>query len=333
MVAYPSPIESQIGKNMSFSAILHLFFISGYIFLIFNGSGTHTRPRIGDCASLAEIDAVKQAGFDYIELRTSEVAMLSDSDFAKLQERLKQINLPVPVTYLFIPADIKITGPEVNNTRLREYVRKALDRVSKLGAITVVLGSGPARRYPEGVSRDDAFQQFVDFCRWLGPEAQKRGITIAVEPLRKEESNLINNLAEGLNLMRAVHDPNIQLNVDYYQLAMEKEDPRIIIQAKNYVRHVHTANPKGRVFPLKWDEYNYGPFYTALRKIGYDKEISIEAQTKDFQHEAPKAIAFFPGISMKNSCGRHPAQRSAFRAPIGTTRTFALARSNAFFAV
>jgi sugar phosphate isomerase/epimerase len=278
---------------MSISVILHLFFItSGYIFLTFNGYGSHTKPRIGDCSSLAEIDAVKQAGFDYIELRTSEVAMLSDSDFAKLQRKLKQIDLPVPVTYLFIPADIKITGPEANKDRLRKYVRKALARVSKLGATTVVLGSGPARRYPEGFSREVALQQFVDFCKWLGPEAQKRGITIAVEPLRKEESNLINNLAEGLHLMRAVHDPNIQLNVDYYQLAIEKEDPDIILQAKNYVRHVHTANPNGRLFPLKWDEYNYGPFYTALRKIGYDKEISIEAQTQDFQQDAPKAIAF-----------------------------------------
>jgi len=73
---------------------------------------------------------------------------------------------------------------------------------------------------------------------------------------------------------------------------MEKEDPAVILEAKKYVRHVHTANPQGRVFPLKWEEYNYGPFYESLRKIRYDKEISIEAQTKDFQHEAPQAIAF-----------------------------------------
>jgi hypothetical protein len=29
-----------------------------------------------------------------------------------------------------------------------------------------------------------------------------------------------------------------------------------------------------------------------LRKIGYDKEISVEASTKDFRNEAPRAIAF-----------------------------------------
>jgi D-psicose/D-tagatose/L-ribulose 3-epimerase len=248
--------------------------------------------RVGYCSSLAEIDAVKAAGFDYIELRTSEVAALSDADYEKLAEKLKQIDLPVPVTYLFIPADIKLTGPQANKDQQMDYVRRALDRVSKLGATTVVLGSGPARRYPEGFSKEEAFRQLVDFCKRLGPEARKRGITIAIEPLRKEESNIINNLAEGLTLVKAVRDPNIQLNVDYYHLAMEKEDPAIILEVRKYVRHVHTANPEGRVFPLKWDEYNYGPFYEALRKIGFDREISIEGSTKDFQHEAPQAIAF-----------------------------------------
>jgi len=240
---------------------------------------------------LSEIDAVKSAGFDYIELRTSEITALPDPDYQKLAERLKRMALPVPVTYLFIPPDIKLTGPSVDPARQKEYVQKALDRVSRLGATTIVLGSGPARTYPEGFSKDAAFQQLVDFCKWLGPQARQRGITIAIEPLRKQESNIINSLAEGLQLIKAAGDPNIQLNVDFYHLEMEKEDPAIIVQARDFVHHVHMANPQGRVFPLKWDEYNYGPFFAALREIGFDKEISVEARAEDFQKEAPQAIA------------------------------------------
>ena len=276
------------------------YFLAVFLVAIFLSHSTaqehSSTPKIGYCASLAEIDAVKQAGFDYIELRTSEIATLSDEDFEKLRERLKQMHLPVPTTYLFIPSEIKITGPQADKSKQTDYVIKALDRVSKLGTSTIVFGSGPARRYPDGFPKDKAFRQLVDFCKWLGPEARKRGITIAVEPLRREESNIINNLAEGLTLMKAVNDPNIQLNVDYYHIAMENEDPAIIVQVKDYVRHVHTANPEGRVFPLKWNEYNYKPFYDALREIGYDKEISIEAKSENFEKEAPEAIAFLRNI-------------------------------------
>ncbi|HXN25306.1 MAG TPA: sugar phosphate isomerase/epimerase family protein [Candidatus Dormibacteraeota bacterium] len=255
-----------------------------------------THPvSIGYCAELAEIDAVKWAGFDYIELRTSEIAALSDQDYEKIAAKLNQIELPVPTTYLFIPASIKLTGPETDKVLQMNYVRKALNRVSKLGAHTVVLGAGTARQYPAGFPKETAFRQLIDFCKRLGPEARTRDITIAVEPLRKQESNIINTVAEGLELVRAVQDPNIQLNVDFYHLEVEKENPAIILEAKSHIRHVHMANPEGRVFPLNWEEYNYGPFFKILRKIGYQKEISIEGRTADFVREAPRAIAFLRG--------------------------------------
>lgn len=252
---------------------------------------THT-VRIGYCGTIRQIDDVKAAGFDYIELRTSEVAALSDADYAQLAAKLKQTGLPVLATYLFIPANIKLTGPSVDKEQQMNYVRMALDRVSRLGARVVALGSGPARQYPEGFPKQQAYEQFVEFCKRLGPEARARNITIAVEPLRPEESNLIQSLAEGLDLVAAVNDPNIQLNLDYYQFEMVKEDPADILRAGDHIRHVHMANPTGRVFPLRWEEYNYGPLFANLRKIGYAREMSIEGATTDFTKEAPQSIAF-----------------------------------------
>src|SRR5215467_970307 len=81
------------------------------------------RVRVGYCASLSDIDAVKSAGFDYIELRTSEVAALSDADYEELAARLERMQLPVPVTYQFMPPGIKITGPQANRERQMNYVR------------------------------------------------------------------------------------------------------------------------------------------------------------------------------------------------------------------
>jgi sugar phosphate isomerase/epimerase len=51
------------------------------------------------------------------------------------------------------------------------------------------------------------------------------------------------------------------------------------------------ANPQGRVFPLKFDEYDYAGFFEKLRQTGYDKRISVEAGTKDLGTEGPQAIA------------------------------------------
>jgi sugar phosphate isomerase/epimerase len=199
--------------------------------------------------------------------------------------------MPAPVANLFVPASIKLTGPQIDREQQMSYVKKAFARVSRLGVQLIVFGSGGARQVPDGFSKQEAFQQLVEFCKRIAPEAKARNITIAIEPLRRQECNIINTAAEGLELVKAANHPNIQLMIDFYHLAIEKEDPAIIIKAKDHLRHLHMANPEGRVFPLKWEEYNYGPFFEHLRKVGYDKRISIEARTTDFPKEAPPAIA------------------------------------------
>lgn len=274
---------------------------------VLTGAASAADPvDVGYCARLAELEATKAAGFDYAELRTSEIVALSDADFETLVVRLQQLALPVPVTYLFVPREVRLTGPDVDEAVQLAYVRKALARVARIGARTVVLGSGPARNFPDGFSKPVAYRQFVGFCKRVGPEARSQGITIAIEPQRKQESNLINNVTEGLALVRDVNDPNVQLTVDFYHVAEEKEDPSVVLAAKDHVRHVHMANPVERVFPLRWDEFEYAPFFANLRTIGYAGRISLEAATSDLAREAPIAIAL-----LKRALSRDPAAASA----------------------
>ena len=271
------------------------FSIAALLVLLGAGPSSAASIPIGYCSFLKEIDAARAAGFDYVELRTTEVAALSDVEFEKLADGLKRNGPPVPVTFLFIPPDLKLTGPAVDEAAQGDYVRKALSRVARLGARTVVLGSGTARRVPDGFPKEKGLEQFVGFCRRIAPEARSHGITIAIEPQRPQESNIVNSVAEALDIVRAVDDPAIQLVVDFYHLAEVGEDPAIVVKAAPHVRHLHVANPKGRVFPLRWDEYDYAGFFASLRKIGYEGRMSVEARSADFAGEAPRAIDFLRG--------------------------------------
>jgi D-psicose/D-tagatose/L-ribulose 3-epimerase len=256
------------------------------------GASAQNRPvQVGYCTRLASLEAAKAAGFDYVELATSEIAALSDAEFEQAAARIRQVGLPVPAMNLFLPATLKVTGPDVNRDEQMAYVKKAFARLERIGTTVVVFGSGGARQVPAGFPKDEAFRQLVEFGRRVAPEARARGITIAVEPLRPEETNIINSAAEGLALVEAIGDPNFQLMVDFYHLASVKEDASIIVRARDHIRHLHMANPEGRVFPRDIGEYDYAPFFAALRTIGYDKRISVEASTKEFEADAPRAIA------------------------------------------
>jgi sugar phosphate isomerase/epimerase len=247
---------------------------------------------VGYCVGLKGLEAAKAAGFDYVELGVTEIAGLSDADFDAALERVKQVGIPTPNANLFLPASMRLTGPQpLDPEQQMAYVQKAFARLNRLGVKIVCFGSGGARRVPEGFPMEEAFKQLVAFGKRIAPEARANGITVVIEPLRRQETNIINTAAEGLDLVKAVGDPNFQLLIDFYHLASEKEDPAIVLQAREYIRHLHMANPQGRVFPLKWDEFDYAPFFANLRKIGYAGRISVEASTKDVPTEGPLAIA------------------------------------------
>jgi sugar phosphate isomerase/epimerase len=247
---------------------------------------------VGYCVGLKGLETAKAVGFDYVELGVSEIAALSDADFDAALERVKQVGIPTPNANLFLPGSIRLTGPQATDPEQQmAYVRKAFARLNRLGVKIVCFGSGGARRVPEGFSKEEAFQQLVAFGKRIAPEARANGITVVIEPLRRQETNIINTTAEGYELVKAVDDPNFELLIDFYHLASEKEDPAIILQAREHIRHLHMANPQGRVFPLEWGEFDYAPFFANLRQIGYAGRISIEASSPDIPTQGPVAIA------------------------------------------
>lgn len=258
----------------------------------FPSAGQAAKVLVGYCIGLKGLETAKAAGFDYVELGTTEIAALSDSEFEESVERAKQVGIPTPNANLFLPATLRLTGPDAMPVdEQMAYVRKAFARLARFGVKLLCFGSGGARRVPDGFPKEDAFKQLVAFGKRIAPEARAHGITVVIEPLRKQETNIINTTAEGLELVNAVADPNFELLVDFYHLASEKEDPAIILRARDHIRHLHMANPQGRVFPLAWDEFDYAPFFANLRQIGYTGRISIEASSKDVPSEAPRAIA------------------------------------------
>ena len=250
-----------------------------------------THVAVGYCTSLKNVDAAKAAGFDYVEVSATEVAAMSDADFEAAAAHARQIRMPTPAANLFVPQTIKVVGPDVDLQQQAAHVRKAMTRLSTLGVEVLVFGSGGARRVPDGFDREKAWAQLVDFSRRAAEEGKAHGITVAIEPLRRQETNIINTAAEGLDMVNAVNHPNFQLMIDFYHLASEHEDPAIVLKAKDHLRHLHVANPNGRVFPQKWEEFDYAPFFANLKAIGYDTRISMEGSTTDLAAQGPVTVA------------------------------------------
>ena len=255
--------------------------------------------RIGFCTNLITtqidstgsewIDKGQESEFDYVELPLAQMVDLDDEAFLSLKERVGVSGLKCEACNNFFPASIRLTGNTVDYGKIEEYLVKALGRAAQLGVKVIVLGSPKSRNVPEGYPMNKAWSQLVELLRTIDPLVRAKGITIVIEPLCKLESNIINTAAEGLQLSRAVERENIKLLVDYYHLVMEKEDPEILLRAGSYIKHVHFANPTGRVYPAEKVD-GYIRFMDLLKRIGYEGRISVEAYTKDFCHDAKRSV-------------------------------------------
>lgn len=246
--------------------------------------------------------ALKEAGVAYLEFPVAALTPESDtSALAALQSKMADAALPVEVFNGFLPAHQRITGPNVDLRAVLEYSRTALARCKELGGDVVVLGSGKARRVPDGFDTTRAEKQFIEFCRELAPIAQENAITICIEPLNTREDNLICSVAHGAQIVDAVAQPSIQLLADFYHMMEENEPLENIVQANTRLRHTHLADV-GRVVPgtAENGEADFTGFLRALKNSGYagstpdDKpaaRCSFEGRFTNLSEQAAPMIA------------------------------------------
>lgn len=265
------------------------------------------------------VDKIAAYGYDYIELPLGEMMELDGETFQNIKARVKESGLRCEVCNNFFPAKVRLTGPDVDRDQVRAYYQAALERAAQLGVSVIVFGSAGAKRVPEGFSHQQAFQQVVDITRELAPIAAEKEITIAIEPVRMPDCNIINTFEEGVQLAKCVSQPNVKVLIDFYHMVCEHESPQVLMHyGREYLCHVHFSYPniplldgrrepdairhlfekqldeKGwwRTYPSKEDEWEYAPFIKALKQCGYNGRVSLEAPVQDFEKQAPKALAF-----------------------------------------
>jgi len=255
--------------------------------------------RIGCCAGIEQNKILADIGYDYIELPLARLMEMSDLDFLMLKEDVLSWRIKPEVSNVFFPANIRLTGPEVDFEAVMRYVEAALSKASQLGVDTIVFGSAGAKNVPFGFQKSKAWEQLVLMLKEWHHAAKKHNIIIAIEPLNKTESNIVNSTLEGLDLVRQVNSEHVKLLIDYYHFSVGLEDLNSVSEAAPYLVHVHIARPLGRAFPADLNEDEYQPFFERLHKIGYKGRISVEGMTKDIETDAAKSLGFLKNLSYR----------------------------------
>ena len=214
---------------------------------------------------------------DYVEANVQVLFRpeAPEAEFDELAGRLSAWGGRVLAANCFLPADLKVTGPNVDRGRLERYADTAFRRAARVGVKFIVFGSGGARQVAEGWPLAEGFEQYVRALEVCAPLAAKHGIVLVVEPLNRTECNLVNTVLEGAVAVARVNHPNIRLLVDIFHMLRNGESPDDIVKAGPWIAHAHVAEKTERTAPgMAGDDFR--PFLAALKRADYEGSLSIE---------------------------------------------------------
>ena len=257
-----------------------------------HGQADGGRMLFGACLGLKDVKTMASVGYDFWEWDVPD-AFDPDKDetwWAAQKERILAQPIPLRSCKGFVPGRFRLTGPEAAHGPALDYAEKALRRADEIGVKTLVFGSGGARNVPGDITAarkdkrpdvEKGVAQFTDFCRALGRRVTDlRTTTVVIEPLRPNESNIINFVWQGVQVCKDVASPLFAQLADVFHMMAGRESPDSIVRAGPLLAHCHVASCETRNFPGAEPETvdRLRPYFDALRAIGYTGGVSCECK-------------------------------------------------------
>jgi sugar phosphate isomerase/epimerase len=240
----------------------------------------------GACRQAAEL------GFDAVEVFPPGPEGLSSS---RLRELLKSHGLALAAIGTgagWVRQRLTLTSadPAVRVQAL-SFIMSIIDLAGPLGA-SAIIGSMQGR-WGNDVDRPQALEHLAHALNSLGEHARQYGVPVIFEPLNRYETNLVNTVAEGVQLWGSAGTEWVVLLADLFHMNIEEADiPGAIRAGKGLIGHVHFVDSNRR--PAGLGHLDMGPIAGALKEIGYDGFMSAEALPYPSSREAAcQTIAMF----------------------------------------
>jgi D-psicose/D-tagatose/L-ribulose 3-epimerase len=241
--------------------------------------------------TLSQLEKAKGIGFDIYEIGVEDPSSFNP---VNVKANADKIGIQVTICGAFgEQRDISSEKKEYREEGLR-YIRTLIDYAKIVGSPYVAgpmyAATGKARlATAEEKARQRSYA--VENLRLLCDYAAKSGVCLALEPLNRFETDFLNTVDQGLDLIGEVGKENLGFLLDTFHMNIEEKSiGQAIRKAGNRIFDFHAcANDRGT--PGE-DHFDWAAIATALKEVGYDGAVVIESFTTDIK-EIAKAVSLW----------------------------------------
>lgn len=224
----------------------------------------------------------KAWGFDGVEIAVENPA---DIDPAFVKTQLDRYGLGCTSVCACFPPSRDLRGTAAQQRATVRYLRDLVEMAELLGTDIVMGPLYSSTGRAEAVPRTEYRLQWRtvrDHLQSICDHAADHGKVICLEPLNRFETDFLNTVDQGLQMIDEVNSPALKLLLDTFHMNIEEKDPADAIRrAGKHVGHIH-ASASDRGTPGK-DHVDWSGVAQALRDIHYEGAVVIESFTQDVQ--------------------------------------------------
>jgi len=180
--------------------------------------------------------------------------------------------------------DLAHPDPQMRQKALN-YAAECVDLAVAVGApLVVVIPASAGRTSPigqpdsekawkEAVAREWGYA--VESVRKAAAYAEQKGVLLAIEPINRYESFLINNTSQGLRFVQEVNSPVVRIHLDTFHMNIEDRDPaEAIREAGSLLVNMHVSDSQRG--PVGHGHIDFAAIMKALKEIGYQGALTME---------------------------------------------------------
>ena len=175
------------------------------------------------------------------------------------------------------PEGLHFTTPDTAvRERTVQYLADLVDFCADLGGTVMIFGS-PNQRNTVDISVDEAKKHFADGLAAVADRARDRSVKVLVETLDSSQTDVVNTMAESLEIVNMVGHPAIGTMFDYHNTLDETDSlEKLVRDYFEHIDHIQIQEMDGRHLGTGSAATDFVDSFKALRELNYDKWISLE---------------------------------------------------------
>lgn len=243
---------------------------------------------------------IRNLGYDGIELAPFTLSQSPDTLTANERTQIRRTIEKHGLQFVglhWILVSPKSFHATSSNKEVRERTWRYLDSLIDLcgdlkGAEeeqgVMVFGSPKQRSTNGEMTPASAVELFTNELAALAPHAERRNVRILVEPLSKEQTDVVNTLEEAVRIVEHIGSPAIRTMFDSHNAADETSPhPELVRKYFPYIEHIHVNEVDGR--EPGTGNYDFAALLRMLITLRYKGWVSLEVF--DFSRDSNEIAA------------------------------------------